>query len=344
MTTLPIAQDVRDEAVQGSWCPKLCTFACPVTMATGDQHAVPWSFHRVVADLADGRTTPDQVDHRLDRCTGCLACRDACTFEQDVPAQVLAGRAVSPVEGPAADAALANLADGRRPDGSAAPGVRESAEADVVLLSGCQDAQADTEAAVALLEAAGRHVTVVPAQPCCGGVARDLGATDLADTLAAATSEAMAEATHGTDLTVVAIDPHCGIADVDVVPVLEVLAAHVDDLAFVPEDGTAVVVHDPCVSVRVHGVLDAPRALLRAAGVVVVEPEGAGRDTVCSGAGMSLPIVDESAAAATADRRVAMLGDGPVVTWCGRAEQRLGTSGADVSSLLQTLRRRLVAP
>lgn len=341
MTTLPIADDVAAEARQGSWCPKLCTFACPVTTATGDQHAVPWSFHRVVTDLVDGRVeaTADAVAGRLDLCSGCLACQGPCTFDQDVPSQVLAGRAVAPVGTARAEAVLDHLREGRRPDGDDPVAPRADVAADTTLFVGCQDDPADVDAAVALLEAAGRTVRVAVAAPCCGGVARDLGHVAMADDLATATAAAV---DHRDDHVLVAIDPHCSVGDRAPTPVVELLASLLDDTDFAP-DGTAdaVVVHDPCVTVRRHGVVDAPRRLLAAAGLVTVEPEGSGHDTVCSGAGLSLPLVDEHAASLTSARRVDLLGDGPTVTWCRRAQDRLHDAGADVSSLLVLLRRRL---
>ncbi len=91
-TTDVIDEQVAAAATHGSFCPKMCTFACPVTAATGRDDAVPWSLHRTVADLADGRLPladdDGEVFARLTACTGCLGCQVPCTFDQDVPAQV----------------------------------------------------------------------------------------------------------------------------------------------------------------------------------------------------------------------------------------------------------------
>lgn len=333
MTELPLLADVRDAAVQGSYCPKLCTYACPVETATGDQHAVPWSFHRVVADLASGRVAPGQVAGRLDKCSGCLACQGACNYDQDVPAQVLAGRALAPVTTPAATAVLDHLRAGRRPDGSA-PSSGHAGDG-VVLFVGCQDAPGDVTAAVSLLGAAGLDPRVVVAPGCCGGVARDLGATELATGLGATTADALRDVE-----SVVVLDPHCDLGDIGTRSIESVLAEHVDQLSF-RSGATTVTVHDPCLTARRDGEVEPARVLLAAAGVVAMDPEGNRADTVCSGAGLSLPLVDAAAADATATRRADLLGGGPVVTWCGRAEVKLRDRGVDVTSLLHTLHERL---
>lgn len=336
MTALPLLADVRDAAVQGSWCPKLCTHSCPVTMATGDQHAVPWSFHRVVSDLADGRALPEDIGGRLDLCSGCLACQGACAYDQDVPAQVVAGRAVAPINTPAADAALAHMRAGRRPDGEVAAVGREGSG--VVLFAGCQDAPEDVSAAVALLDAAGLDPRVVAAPGCCGGVARDLGHTDLAGSLAVASSTALAGVRE-----VVVLDPHCELEDVTTTSVIAILVEHVDELVFIGAP-VHVTVHDPCLSARRDGEVTPARVLLAAAGVTPTDPEGSGSNTVCSGGGLSLPLVDLNAADAVARRRVVMLGPGQVVTWCGRAQTRLAGQGANATSLLRLLHDRLATP
>lgn len=318
-----------EEARQGVWCPKLCTHACPVSAATGHQVAVPWAFHRAVVDLDTGRLPVAEVADRLHECSGCLGCRDACTFAQDVPAQVREARATAPIHTPTALAALDELRAALAAASDPVP--VGGASGQVALLAGCHDDPDDVAAAARLLAVDGHDVVVVTPPGCCGASARDLGAVDLADDLGTWTAAAVGDA------PVVAISPHCEVPGVDVVPALTVLGEHLDDLDVTGAAGGAFVVHDPCLSARRDDTGDVARALLAAAGVDVREPEGSGTDTVCSGAGLSLPLVDPDVAGAVSDRRVAMLGDAPVVTWCGNAARRLRASGADVTSLWQVL-------
>ena len=339
MTELPLVPaDTVDAAVQGSYCPKLCTFACPVTAATGRDDAVPWSFHRAVTDLVDGRRAPDDVAGDLVACTGCLACREPCDFDQDVPAQVRDGRAVARPRTPDADTALDHLAAGRRPAGRTDRARSVSAGA-TVLHAGCQDPVEVVEAATRLLEAAGHDVTVVD-DGCCGQLARDLGSPAVA---AAREDHRRSQLAHAA--TVVALDPHCLPALPEEVPVRDlwsVLATAV--LPWRTDPGGVATYHDPCLLARGAGVVTPPRQLLAAAGVRVVDPEFHGTATACAGAGLGLPLLDLHAADATARRRSVHLeatGAPTTVTACSRATTRLRAVGHPTEDLAVLLAGRL---
>jgi Fe-S oxidoreductase len=346
-----IPEDVAAAATHGSFCPKLSSFACPVTAATGRDDAQPWSFHRTVGDLATGRRLPDaHAAGHLEACSGCLACRVPCIFDQDVPSQVRAGRvavaaAGAPVRGH--DDAVAAVAAGASPHGVALPAGRgTAADADVTVVPGCRDDEAGLEPLLRLLAAAGLEAAVVTPAGCCGGVLDDLGARDAAAAATAALGGQLAATG-----PVVATDPHClpplraaVPADTDVRDVTSALAAMVDEgLLGFAGDPVRVAYHDPCLLARAEGATAPPRELLRAAGAEVVEPEGSGERTVCSGAGMGLELVAPGAAGATAARRAAQLDDTgvPAVTACAGARRRLATAGADVSDLVAFLADRL---
>ncbi|MBW3658373.1 MAG: (Fe-S)-binding protein [Actinobacteria bacterium] len=353
--TLPmIPDDVAAAALHGSFCPKMCTFACPVTEATGRDDAVPWSFHRTVSDLAQGRTTADaHAASHLEACTGCLACRVPCVFDQDVPAQVRAGRATvrdagSPVAG--TEDAVAAVADGRSPYGVDLPaGLDADATTgfDVVVVAGCRDDARDLDALRRILASAGRRTALVVPEGCCGGTLADLGAGPEATAAAARLGELLPPAP-----VVVATDPHClpalrstagdGTRVLDTATALVQLVDE-DALRFVSER-TRVAFHDPCLLARGEDVTTPPRRLLAATGAVLVEPEGHGASTVCSGAGMALELVAPTDAAATADHRARQLGatGAPVVTACAGARRRLADAGLDVTDLATFLADRLV--
>ncbi len=340
--SLPLADDVVADAVHGSYCPKMCTFACPVAEATGRDDAVPWSFHHTVVDLSQERMTPQQAALGLRACSGCMGCQQPCDVDQDVPAQVRAGRAAVDFAPGTTSTVVAHLRDGRRPDGSTPPS-DELVTGAPSLLVGCHDDPDTVAAARALMAAAGGGpVSVVQAPGCCGQLAADLGAPDVAAERAEALAAALPTG------VVVALDPHCldatraALPDADVVDLWTHLAAHRDRLAFAGEP-LSVTYHDPCILARPEGVVSAPRTLLADAGVRVVEPEFHGSGTACSGAGMGLPSVDADAAAATAARRAAHLqATGvPAATACTRARAQLSAAGAPTHDLAQLLSRRL---
>lgn len=351
----PLPPEVVQAAVHGSFCPKMCTFACPVTAATGREDAVPWSFHRTVADLASGRLPADErTAARLVACSGCHACRVPCVFDQDVPDQVRAGRAALHESGVVPDpvrAAVTRAAAGTSPFGASGRDAaqvdagaqdREPSTAPVALVTGCRDAQSTAAAAIRLLRAAGLDVRHVAPHGCCGAVLADLGAT-------AAAAERGADLAGPLDgvSAVVTTDPHClpavrassgeGVAVEHVVVVLDRLLAD-GALALRPVLGP-VVWHDPCVLVRDEGVHEEPRRLLAAAGATLVEPESTGVHTACSGGGLGLPLLDPDAAARTAQRRRRQLRAAGVtaVTACAGAAGMLSTTDHDVRDLVVVL-------
>ncbi len=346
-----IADETLTAAIHGSFCPKMCTFACPVTIATGRDDAVPWSLHRTVSDLATGRLEPDShAAQRLEACTGCHACQDACTFEQDVPAQVREARAAvvaagagSPVVALAADLA----ADGRSPHGAELVDASDGTTATTIIMAGCRD-DADMLSAVhTLISAAGQTARIVAPPGCCGGALDDLGDT----AAAAARRDATAGLLAGAEL-IVSTDPHClpslrAIAgDATVVDAVSHVAGLLDAGSLELSAGAALTVtyHDPCLLARDEGVVDAPRELLRAVGATILEPEGSGRHTVCSGAGMAMELLAPGSAAETARRRGELLTQPEadvIVTACGGARRRLGTVGASVDDLFVLLAANL---
>lgn len=359
---LPLVDpDQAAAALHGSFCPKMCSFACPVTAATGRDDAVPWSFHRTVSDLAQGRLAPDAVVAAgLTACTGCLACRVPCVFEQDVPAQVRAGRAALHTSGaghPAVADAVARVADGDPPYLQVTPIVRTTpgtddghervGEGSVAVVVGCRDEAATVDAALRLLRAAGEQPVPVVPEGCCGGVLRDLGAVEEADGARDRLGARLADAPD----RVVVLDPHClpetsvaagergGVRHV----LVELHRLHAEGRLPVRGELGPLTYHDPCLLARGEGVVAEPRALLAAAGATLVEPEGHGAATVCSGAGLGLELLDEPAAEATAARRRRSLAatGAPVVTACGGARARLAADGTPVADLLQTLAQAL---
>lgn len=343
----PQVAAVADDALHGSYCPKMCTHACPVTSATGRDDAVPWSFHRTVSDLAAGRLPlVPEVAGRLTACSGCLACQVPCTFDQDVPSQVRAGRAALHTAGVAPNVvgeAVAHVEAGRSPTGAPLPTAPASdPDADVLVVAGCRDDAQALAATVAVLRAAGERVAVEVPDGCCGALLDDLGAPGAGDDARAR----VAEGADGSPARVVATDPHClgalraaGLEATD-------LASHLDGLVAdgrlrFPSGAWEVTWHDPCVLARGEGVTEAPRRVLAAAGAALREPEQHGVHTGCSGAGLGMDQLDPAAADTTAAFRAGQLGDGPVVTGCARAQQRLAAAGVDVTDLATALARRL---
>lgn len=338
MTDLPIAPDVAALATHGSYCPKLCSHTCPVLRATGRNDAVPWGFHRTVADLADGRLAAADAAGRLVACSGCGACAGGCTFEdQDVPAQVRAGRAAVHAAAAApqvvTDAAAA-VADGRSPFGTAAPRLRPTHTSGTVVLAGCRDEPGVLAAALQLLRAAGVEATAAVPDGCCGALLRDLGDVPGAE---AARDRLPLEGAE----RIVLLDPHCrpevrsAAPDTQVVDLLRLLADLVLEGRLALDDAPDVAWHEPCLLVG-GPAADTGAALLTGAGALVELPGEPHRG--CTGGGLGLPLLDPPAADAVAAQRHHELGDAlPVATGCSGAVERLGAVGADVQHVVVLL-------
>lgn len=340
---LPLAGEIVDLAVHGSFCPKMCSHTCPVLRATGRSDAVPWSFHRTVADLADGRLAAGDAAGRLVACTGCQACAGGCVFDdQDVPGQVRAGRAAVHAAGaaaPAVDAAVAAVAAGDSPYLRADDPTQIGATApSMQLVAGCRDTAAVVAAAVRVLGAAGASVAVVVPDGCCGATLRDLGAVDAADEASTRLRGRLRP-----EVPVVLLDPHCrgevaGQVD-DGTPVDDlVVTLHelVRGGALEPRGAPETVRwHEPCL------LQDGPAAglgpaVLAAAGALVELPGEAHRG--CSGAGMAMELLDPGAAEEVAAlRRRQLAGPGPIVTGCAGAAARLATDDDPVRHLVEVL-------
>ena len=337
--------DVRDEAILGSFCPKMCNFAGPVATATGRETDTPWGLHVTVSALARGQTQPDEASYRaLTGCTGCHACRDACLYDLDVPAQVRAARAShDPTDPPVVSRVGAAVDDGQTPYGDRPVRVdADPDEPDIQVVLGCRD-DADVAAAIrVLLERSGMAARLVSPPGCCGALLTDLGLPERGRELSRQLAERL-----DPGIPTLALDPHClptlrTVVEADVEDSLTVLRRLLGEgrLEFAATGTTGTVTfHDPCVLVRDEGTVDAPRHLLSAAGYDVDEPFGAGRRTACSGAGMGMDLLDPGATAAVADRRSEQLGatGSPVATACGRARrvlQAAGTTTDDIHVLL----------
>lgn len=341
--------DVREDAVHGSYCPKMCNFACPVAAATGREAFTPWGLHVTVAELATSRREPDDSTYAaLVGCTGCHACMDACLYDQDVPAQVRVARATHDLDAhPTVRGVVGALTTGRSPYDSERPDPPTAEGApDVQVVVGCRDEPGLLDAVTTLFGAAGRVVRAVVPQGCCGALAADLGQTAVAEDLRAQLSDRLDRA-----LPTVSTDPHClpvlrTLVDARVRGTLAELDALLEDgsLRFNDERGPGVTYHDPCVAARDEDTVRQPRRLLRAAGVEVREPRQHGRDTACSGAGMGMDLLDPPSARAVAARRAGQLGpDRAVVTACSRARAQLSDAGCEVRDIHVVLADRLPA-
>jgi Fe-S oxidoreductase len=240
----------------------------------------------------------------------------------------------------------------------AVPTVAQNPDFEVLFWVGCAGsydpaAQATTRAMARLLERAGVNYAVLgKGEKCSGDPARRAGNEYLYYQLASENVLVLNEAlaAHAVDAKkrkqVVTACPHCFHTlfaeypqlggDYQVVHHSDFLAMLVREgrLPAVAEGATNVTFHDPCYAARHHGVVEAPREVLRAAGVQLSEMGRHGRQATCCGAGGAQFWKEEEAGdARVADVRYAQAQATEaslVVTGCPFCRSMLGSaSGAE---------------
>ncbi|MCA1823720.1 MAG: (Fe-S)-binding protein, partial [Frankia sp.] len=290
----------------------------------------------------------------------------ACLAGVVLPVESRAARGAASARGvrlPAAERLRARIADVGSPRAGylrpVAP-ARTGASGDR-LFFGCAvlDHDAETEAAARQVFAtAGNAVpSDTASEPCCGAVALDLGLAEEAAALARGAATALTTTT--PQPRAVALSPGCARMMREEWPLLglptpDVLTAPewLDEMlatgrlrSRADAEARAVGWHDPCTLARGLRVVDAPRRVLAALGVTIVEPRETAAETRCSGGGAAYPMVDASGAAAVAAVRAADLAalGVPVATACPEAKRALRAAGLDVRDLLEVAADRCVA-
>lgn len=287
------------------FCPKLCRWACPVADAEARETVTPWGLMTLVDDVARGRARLDRsTAEALAHCTGCRRCEHVCKHQNPMPTALMAARAEAVSMGVAPGGWAAWLDEAPPPSGSldALP-----AGGAARLVAGYAD-EARVAASLRLLRAAG----LAPGRPVVGGETvrttghRAIGAGR--PDLYAAAAKRLRAALDGVEL-VVCLDAEDAEALrfewfeagrwAGPAPRIMHLVEAVSGLAPSAAVTGDVVYLDGCRLGRGLGLVDAPRALLRAVvGGVIHEAVTAGEDGGCCGAGAGLPAVAPADAAA----------------------------------------------
>jgi Fe-S oxidoreductase len=354
-------------------CPKLCSFACPVSEVAGRETLTPWGKVSLAELTCRPSHAPDaSAAAAFAACTGCLRCQQHCAHANDVPDILNAARAHA-VRAGVAPAAYAAVATRMAQRGHAEEGDLAAVHAALasaqpprgagdallpLLLAGCDAlAQGGEEARLALLvaRALGAPLRLGPAGAlCCGLKLAQAGHPELYAAHAARLRDALAAAAtpegarRAAPLQLVFLSPACARATAAHLPedarvehvtsyLARALAAR-PELLDRPRLPGPVVFHDPCGLSRGLVEVTAPRALLAAAVEDVREPARSAVETSCCGADGLLAQALPEVSAAMARARAAELAacGAPAVTASPACAAQLGAG-----SLLALLARFL---
>lgn len=298
-----------------------CTDHCPANLA--GQELDPRGFilagRRSIFELADDQPVIGNVitETALGQCTSCGACEAICPVGIE-HLQVLTGakraQALALGTGMVASEFLETVERRGNPFGQAADArtklIREleipyyePGKTEYLLWLGCvwaynADARSSLAGMVKILKATGTSFGVLEQESCSGHHSRRQGEEMQFQTLARDNIERLKEAKVSK---MIAPCPHClhtigrEYGDLDdgfharVIHhsqfIQELQARGALRLDRAKHGGVATTYHDPCYLGRYEGVFDAPREVIRAAGLEVTEMERHGKRAVCCGGG-----------------------------------------------------------
>ncbi len=359
-----------------------CTENCPANLA--GQELDPRGFildgrASIMGDLAPDQPVIGNVisETALGQCTSCGACEAVCPVGIE-HLQVLTGakraQALSLGTGLVASDFFETVERRGNPFGESADlrkklveelGIPyyEPGKTEYLLWLGCvwgynNDARSSLEAMVKILKAAGTSFGVLEKESCSGHHSRRQGEEMQFQTLAGENLERLKAAKVSK---MVAPCPHCLHTIGREYPTLdeafrpevihhselirELQAKGVLRLASSRHGGVATTYHDPCYLGRYEGVFDAPRDLIRAAGLRLTEMERHGRRAVCCGGG-NAGFMSQKEEKVRVDqvrkKHVAATGATLLVTGCPECKMMLDAAVKETKDLAELVAEALV--
>lgn len=317
--SLPMSDGLRAIVETCVFCPKLCRWACPVAEAEGRETVTPWGLMTLLDDVRRGRALDADVGDAWAHCTRCGRCQQVCKHHNDVPRAMLDARAAA-VEAGVSPPAWRTWSDAAYPISPSHDALPEGGP--TILLAGWAD-EARIAAAIEVLAAAGWRDLARPR----GGL-RDAGHRSLnagRPVAFAAAVEGLAVAV-GDAETIICLDaedaealrfeyPERGVWSTPApraMHLIEAVDGRLEGLK--PALAGDVLYLDACRLGRGLGIVDPPRAMLKAAiGGVIREALTHGEAGGCCGAGAGFAAVDPVAATQVARDAVDIEPDVPVV-------------------------------
>lgn len=340
-----------DAVIKCALCPNMCKFDCPLLAAAQNDATSPSGKARIAYFLETDRLDSEDAIDLMYACCNCDACREWCPFAfsaADILRGVRADLAEQEHVPPGAAERHRQLMDERvlYPDRLT---IDAPARGDTLYFMGCEVAAHHPEIAEATMALLADSYAMLPEEWCCGAPLYNLGFWDTFEEFARHNAAAIAE-TGCSDLICSCptcthmfreVYPSFGVdIEAEVHHSTEYLLQHLDIEAFLLDSlDAACVYHDPCTLARTLGVTEAPRELLRRAGVDIAEAYYAGRETQCCGRGGSLAATHRTISEAITKRRIEELRKAGerIVTACPTCKSAFVDAGADAKDVTELL-------
>lgn len=348
-----------DAVIKCALCPNMCKFDCPVLAAAQNDATSPSGKARIAYFIETDRIDTDDAIDLMYACCSCNACQEWCPFDFSA-ADILRGVRADLIEqerAPPEAAELHHHLQEHHVLHERQVQLDASSQADVLYFLGCEVAAHRPEIADATVTLLDDDVYMaLPEEWCCGAPLYNLGFFDTFTEFARHNADVIRES--GCSELVCSC-PTCthmfrevyssvGIdIEATVYHSTEYLLQRIDTADFpLCSLDTTCVYHDPCTLARTLAVTDAPRELLRHAGINIAEAYYARRETQCCGRGGSLGTMQPDLASAITRRRIEELhkASPTIATACPTCKSAFAEAGADVKDVTEILQEARERP
>jgi Fe-S oxidoreductase len=332
-----------------TYCPKLCSFSCPVSEATACETLTPWGKQSILFEVDRSILPPsEEYCSVFFACLECHRCMTFCEHAVDVPGSLRTGRQRA-FSAKALPPAVAAMHGGLREREEIVrnvleaqfPLLKHSGSARLLLMPGCVTALRDlrsVESAVRIVRELVGDEFGIFSRHCCGLPFLHAGDIEGFRVAARCVADAVREAR-----TIVVMDPGCAFAmsrhyrdhgvrlEPKVLSFVEFAAPYLNHFRNKVRIAQPVVYHDPCHLGRDLGVLSEPRDILMKIVAGGIRDIFHGRErSLCCGGGGALPESMPETAEAIASGLVQAFkkaGAASVVTACPTCKSMISKAG-----------------
>ncbi len=341
-----------DAVIKCALCPNMCKFDCPVLEAGKNEATSPSGKMRIAYFIETDRLKGKDAFELMYKCVGCDACRQWCPFDFSV-GDILKGvrsDIISKNKAPSTVLAIKEQLERNHILDERNFAIEGKEKGDILYFMGCTVLSKRGEIAEAMAEifdTAGENYAVMGEEWCCGGPLHNLGFVEDFKKFAVHNVKKIRES---KCKEVVCSCPTCAYIFKQVYPIIgcniKVKVLHSSEYLFSLMKNKKIkagyaereyVYHDPCTLVRMLGIKEEPRKILKnIQGIVLKEAFFSREDTKCCGMGSQLRRTNPDIAEKIAKARVEELKNEAecIITSCPSCKTAFGDNVYDLSEIV----------